>query len=832
MENKYRIIIFFLIFATNFLFAKSLEKITLQFQWKHQFEYAGFYIAKEKGYYKDVGLDVEFVEFSPEINIIDKVLSKEGIYGTTYANIVSEYLKGKPIVFVANFFKQSPLAIVTTKDIRLPSDLKGKKVMGIGNDINSAMMLIMFKKFGLTSNDFIHIPPSFNVQDFIDKKVDAMAIFTTNEIYYLNKAKVPYNLLNPTIYGAEFYDLNLFTSQEEVKHHPKRVKKFRDASIKGWEYALKHKDEVIELILKKYNTQHKTKDALIFEAKQVESIMLPNIYPIGSIDKNRIKLMVDNFKNLGFVDQNKTINYKDFIFRENRYNIPLTKEELEYLDSKKIIKVHNEIDWAPFNYNINGKAEGFSIDYMNLIAKKIGIKIEYVHGYSWNEFIKMLKDGSLDVMLNIVKTPKREKFLSFTSPYKEVIDSVVTREENAKKYKSLNDFNGKILAVIKGFSEEELIQKYYPKIKVLLVNNTLDGLKAVAFNEADGFMNTLGVLNYTIQKYNISNLKPAFDVKNKHFSVKLRIATNKQQEILRDILQKGINNITEQEKNELMNKWFMRHISNIDYMLIIKIISFTLLIIIFVIVWNIKLKQKVNQEIEKNRLQETLLFYYNKQESMKNIVNNIAHQWKAPLNELSSWIMLLDSKLFLNQDISKDELKRITKLMKGSIQFMTNTIDTFNNFYKDNDQKEYFSIEEAIDETLEIIHNSIEEHNITIYKNIEKDLRIIGNKNQLEQVLLTLFTNAQNIFKERNIQNPTITIDARKEDKFIIITVKDNGGGIDGNIEDIFTPTISKTKNSSGFGLFIAKNIIQTKFNGEINAKNILEGAVFNIKIK
>lgn len=823
MENKFRVLTLLAILFANTLFA---DKITLQLQWKHQFEYAGFYMAKEKGFYKDVGLDVDFVEFSPDINIIDNVIKTKAMYGTTYANIVSEYLKGKPIVFVANFFKQSPLAIVTSKDIKLPSDLKGKKVMGVGEDINSAMMLIMFKKFGLTSKDFIHVAPTFNVKDFIDKKVDAMAVFTTNEIYYLNKAKIPYNLLNPTVYGAEFYDLNLFTSRYEAQNHPQRVKKFRDATIKGWRYALKHKDEAIELILKKYNTQHKSKEALRFEAKQVEDVMLPTIYPIGSIDKNRVKLMVDNFKNLGLINHNKTMDYDRFVFKENRYNLKLTDEEVTFLDNKTVIKVHNETNWAPFNYNVNGKPQGFSIDYMNLLADKIGIKVEYVSGYTWDEFLTMAKNGSIDVMLNIAKTPQRESFLAFTKPYKKIINSVVVKDENKNAFGSLKDFNYKTLAIVKGFYEEELIKKYYPNIKILEVNSVLDGLKAVAFNEADGVVNSLGVLNYTIAKYNINNLTLAFDIKDKRFNIELRIATNKEQKILRDIFQKAMLKVSEDEKNALMEKWFLNH-NKIDYELIGKIFAFVFMIIFLVVFWNIKLKQKVASEVEKNKLQESMLFYYNKQESMKNVVNNIAHQWRYPLNELSSKIMFLDSKLLLNKPISTQELKDVTYSVKENISFMTKTIDTFNNFYKNDDKKETFFIKDSLKETLYIIKTSLQEQGVNIYQNIDEKLSIVGNKNQFEQVLLTIITNAQKVFKQKNIQNPTIIIDAWQNENKITINIKDNGGGIDIDTKDIFKPAISK--NCSGFGLYIAKNIIEEKFNGNIYATNIQNGAMFTI---
>ena len=103
--------------------AQKCEDISLQFQWKNQFEYAGFYAAQEKGFYKDVGLDVSFKEFENGMNPVREVLSGKATYGITYSDLIIHYLDGEPVVFLANFFKHSPLVLATQADIQLPSDL-------------------------------------------------------------------------------------------------------------------------------------------------------------------------------------------------------------------------------------------------------------------------------------------------------------------------------------------------------------------------------------------------------------------------------------------------------------------------------------------------------------------------------------------------------------------------------------------------------------------------------------------------------------------------------------------------------------------------------------
>jgi len=218
----------------------KLDKVKLQLQWKHQCEFAGFYAAKEKGFYKDVGLDVEFLEYDNKQTITDKVLNGGALYGVTYASIISEYLNAKPVILIANFFKQSPLVLITQADIQTPANLKDKRVMGVSNTIDNITLTAMLNKFGISTKDIKNMPTTFNIQDFIDKKVDAMSVFTTNELYELNKKAIKYNIFDPTAYGTKYYDVNLFTTKKEVDNNPLRVQNFKEASIKGWKYALNH----------------------------------------------------------------------------------------------------------------------------------------------------------------------------------------------------------------------------------------------------------------------------------------------------------------------------------------------------------------------------------------------------------------------------------------------------------------------------------------------------------------------------------------------------------------------------------------------------------------
>lgn len=160
--------------------------------------------------------------------------------------------------------------------------------------------------------------------------------------------------------------------------------------------------------------------------------------------------------------------------------------------------------WPPFNYAENGKPLGFSIDYMDLIAKKTGLKVKYVTGPTWNEFLQMMKDGSLDVMLNIVKTPEREKFLLYTPPYADNPNAIVSKKGVA--YQSIESLFGKLVAVPKGFFTEEVLKKHYPQIRLYPVRNTLEAMKAVSFGKADAALGESAVLHHLIAAHMLSDL--------------------------------------------------------------------------------------------------------------------------------------------------------------------------------------------------------------------------------------------------------------------------------------------------------------------------------------
>ncbi|OHE08852.1 MAG: histidine kinase [Sulfurimonas sp. RIFOXYD12_FULL_33_39] len=237
------------------------------------------------------------------------------------------------------------------------------------------------------------------------------------------------------------------------------------------------------------------------------------------------------------------------------------------------------------------------------------------------------------------------------------------------------------------------------------------------------------------------------------------------------------------------------------------------------------LESRVQEEIQKNKIKEQMIYQQSKQAALGELLMHIAHQWKQPLTSLSSINVLNKAKINLGVEINKEDmLKAITKT-EDIIMFMSETIDTFKNFYEPSLENKEFSITDSIIDILTIIEGTFYYDNIKIYITSNEEKLTFGNVNEFSQAILSILNNSRDIFKIRNIIEPEIHI-AIKNQK---VTIEDNGGGIKKELlDDVFLPNIT-TKGSSGIGLYISKILIE-KNNGVITVENTKKGVMFTIE--
>jgi len=233
----------------------------------------------------------------------------------------------------------------------------------------------------------------------------------------------------------------------------------------------------------------------------------------------------------------------------------LTDKEKAWLKNHPLIKVHNELDWPPFNFNKYGVPTGLSIEYMDLLANRIGLKVEYISG-EWGELLKMAYEKKLDVMLNIVSTPERQNHLLYTGSYFKNPNVITAKEDS--EISDIESLYGKRVSYPSGFFYDEILKKNYPQIKRFPVKDSLASLKAVQFDKADAALGELAVINYLIRDNHLTGLKikSEFNTGNPEIE-KLSIAVRNDWLELQSILVKTMASITEGEIQSLKNKWLL-----------------------------------------------------------------------------------------------------------------------------------------------------------------------------------------------------------------------------------------------------------------------------------
>lgn len=237
------------------------------------------------------------------------------------------------------------------------------------------------------------------------------------------------------------------------------------------------------------------------------------------------------------------------------------------------------------------------------------------------------------------------------------------------------------------------------------------------------------------------------------------------------------------------------------------------------------LERKVKDEVEKNKLKQQMIYQQSKQASLGELLMHIAHQWKQPLTSLGSINLLNKAKIEAGHTLTNEDYMTSIDKSEDLILFMSETIETFKNFYKPSLIDSEFYIHEAILDVLSIVEATFHFDNIKIFVNNIEDEMIFGNVNEFSQVIFSMLNNARDIFLQRDIKNPEIHIDINNHK----LSISDNGGGIaEGMIEKIFLANVSTT-NGSGIGLYLSKNILE-KNHATIEVHNSKDGAIFNIE--
>ena len=290
--------------------ATALQPVSLQLNWKHQFQFAGYYAAIERGYYRDAGFDVRVQEVQDGRDPIDAVISGAADYGVGASELALRRAQGQPVVVLAVILQHSPLVLIATgRSGASVHELAGKRVMLLPHETE---LIAYLQQEQLPLDRFVVVPHSFDLNDLLKGKVDAVSGYSTDEPFLLKRAGAPYNLFSPRASGIDFYGDSLFTTQRLVHDHPDRVAAFTAASVRGWQYAMDHPEEIADLIVARYG-KRKSREHLLFEAAEMHRLMQPQLVEIGYMNPGRWQHVAATYAQLGMLPASYSL--EGFLFK-------------------------------------------------------------------------------------------------------------------------------------------------------------------------------------------------------------------------------------------------------------------------------------------------------------------------------------------------------------------------------------------------------------------------------------------------------------------------------------------------------------------------------------
>lgn len=295
-----------------------------------QFRFAGYYAALNRGFYAEEGLQVSIrtppPQGPPGPTPVEAVTNNAAQFGVSASELVQARLEGMPVVLLAAILQESASCFVSVTDslITAPADFTGKRIVlsTPGRPAADLELRAFLRGSGVALRDisFVELPVDQSPLDALaNRSLDAVGGSLTLEPNLLRLRGVPVSVMRPVSFGVDFCGDSLFTSEDQVKNYPERVAAFRRASLKGWRYALDHRDETIEWLLRRHGASERglTRDFLRFEANAVRDLILPDLIPIGQVNPERFERVARMLSGLGLAAEAAPGTFQGFFYNPN-----------------------------------------------------------------------------------------------------------------------------------------------------------------------------------------------------------------------------------------------------------------------------------------------------------------------------------------------------------------------------------------------------------------------------------------------------------------------------------------------------------------------------------
>lgn len=287
--------------------AEELRPVSLQLKWRHQFQFAGYYLALERGYYREAGIDLRIVPWRPGVDAMDEVQAERADFGIAGSELVLAHVQGRPLVSLAVIFQHSPAVLFARSAAGIGSvhDLPGKRVLLHDAEAEPFAYL---QHEGIARDSLVRVPPMDDqLQALLDGKVDVISGYSTDEAYVLQQQGFDYIELTPRAAGIDFYGDALFASERLLRGDPALVEAFRAASLRGWSEAFADVDGSIALIRQRYAPEL-SEGKLRFEAEQMRRLVFPDLIEMGYQHQGRWQSIAEVYQELGMLPPGASVD--------------------------------------------------------------------------------------------------------------------------------------------------------------------------------------------------------------------------------------------------------------------------------------------------------------------------------------------------------------------------------------------------------------------------------------------------------------------------------------------------------------------------------------------
>ena len=266
---------------------QPVDEVTVMLKWVHQAQFAGLYAAVEKGFYADQHLKVNLVPFSFEEPTIEAVVEGKAEFGIKSASeIIEARAGGLPVQAFAVIYQDSPLCCYALKDsgITSPYDFVGKTV-GLKPGQITIAYLVMLDRLGIDRSDITEVQIGYGVDELISGETDISTGFSINEPHQAIEAGHDVSIILFADYGVKLYDDVLFATEDTINNNPELVERFLRATLEGWQSAIEHEEEAVEIVLTYASDRTRSHEAYMLT--QSIPLIHTGSSPIGWMDRER-----------------------------------------------------------------------------------------------------------------------------------------------------------------------------------------------------------------------------------------------------------------------------------------------------------------------------------------------------------------------------------------------------------------------------------------------------------------------------------------------------------------------------------------------------------------